>query len=187
MWLQITLAFIVSLINVSYLCRVMPFEDRTVQKLEVMNEMTNLILLYHLLGFAGLIRESEDRYKLGWLFCIFIAANMLVHFTLLIISTLRSCKLEIKKKCAKKPPKSPQPPKELSVIYEEDEEFWSNHSSKRTYTIERERKLTDSDWQESKFGGSDVGWYNLAAIKWTDLGRKFTIKRGKKSLMAEHD
>ena len=39
----------------------------------------------------------------------------------------------------------------------------------------------------SKLGGSDVGWYNLAGIKWKDLGRKYIIKRGKKSLIADHD
>ena len=30
-------------------------------------------------------------------------------------------------------------------------------------------------------GGSNAGWYNLAGIRWKDLGRKYIVKRGKKS------
>ncbi len=38
-------------------------------------------------------------------------------------------------------------------------------------------KLTESDWDSQEKGGSEKG-FDMANIKWTDLGRKFMIKRG---------
>ena len=113
----------VSLINLCYLVKYQPFEEKKLLKLEVMNEVTNLILLYQVICFSGLIPEAEDRYLLGWAFIASIGANMLVHFTLLVISTIVSLK-DCKKRCCtkKKPEEEPavETKKELSIIYEEE-------------------------------------------------------------------
>lgn len=53
-------------------------------KLELMNEVTNFILIYHVMMFSGMVSESVDRYALGWSFITFLAGNMLVHFSLLL-------------------------------------------------------------------------------------------------------
>ena len=117
------------MVNVCYLCKFQPFEDRKVLKLEVMNELTNLLLLYHVCCFAGLVPDSEDRYMLGWSFIATLACNMLVHFVLLVISTVVTCKTDFRKKCcAKKQPEEepvaePEPKKDLTVILEESSEF----------------------------------------------------------------
>ena len=44
--------------------------------------------------------------------------------------------------------------------------------------------MTESDWDSQEKGGSEKG-FDMAKIKWTDLGRKFMIKRGQKSNLPE--
>jgi len=123
------------MVNICYLFMYKPFEDSKILKLEVMNEVTNFILLYHVILFAGLVPESVDRYMVGWSFIVFISANMLVHFILLVKETLGTCKEDIKKRCSKKPKEEEEKIelKELTVIFEE--EFESNFSSKSSRQV----------------------------------------------------
>ena len=44
--------------------------------------------------------------------------------------------------------------------------------------------MTESDWDSQEKGGSEKG-FDMAKIKWTDLGRKFMVKRGQKSNLPE--
>ena len=98
-----TAAFFVSLVNICYLWKFRPFEDTKVLNLEIMNEATNFVLLYHVMCFAGLVPAAEDRYMLGWSFILVLVMNMLVHFSLLVKETFLSCKEDCKKKCRPKP------------------------------------------------------------------------------------
>ena len=74
------------------------------------------------------------------------------------------------------------------MILEEDDfnEFESNFSSMGSYQRKEAEKLSCSDWDDSKLGGSQSG-YNMAGIRWSDLGRKYMIKKGKKSMIAHAD
>ena len=38
---------------------------------------------------------------MGWSFIVFIAGNMLVHFSLLVKETINTCKIDCKKRCCK--------------------------------------------------------------------------------------
>ena len=67
----------------------------------------------------------------------------------------------------------------------EDEEFESNFSSKYSLQLRQEAKISDSDW-DSRLGGSEQG-YDMNKIKWNDLGRKYIIKKGKKSMIADYN
>ena len=51
--------------------------------------------------------------------------------------------------------------------------------------MRQEAKISDSDW-DSRLGGSEQG-YNINKIKWNDLGRKYIIKKGKKSMIADYN
>ena len=45
--------------------------------------------------------------------------------------------------------------------------------------------LSESEW-ESYLGGTQYpGGYNMGEIRWTDLGRKYIIKKGKKSILPD--
>jgi len=72
---------------------------------------------------------------------------------------------------------------ELSIIVED--EFESNFSEMDSEKKIKAEKISDSDW-ESKLGNSVKG-YNHTEIRWKDLGRKYIIKKGKKSLMPDID
>ena len=178
-WLQVSAAFFTSMVNVCYLCKYQPFEDRKVLKLEVMNEITNFLLLYHVMCFTGLVPEAEDRYAIGWSFIALISLNMAVHFTLLVIETIRNFKKRCCTKKVKQDDRIVDKKNELSVIYED--EFESNFSE----TSKKDNdKISCSEW-DSKLGGSEEG-YNMQKIKWNDLGQKYVFKRGRKSMIVQN-
>ena len=186
LWLQITLAYVVGMVNLAYLVVQRPFDDEKVNNLEIMNEATNFLLLYHVVLFSGVVPDSETRYLLGWSFIGINAMNMMVHFGLLIKETYYSIKEWCKKRKAKKDQDEEEEPpkKELSVI--EEVSIESNHTEKHPEELRRAKKLSVSDWNSEEKGGSEKG-FNLAKISWLDLGRKFIVKRGKKSVWPECD
>ena len=56
LWLQLTVNYTVGLVNLCYLVRYQPFDDTRVNKLEIMNEATNFIMLYHVMCFTETLR-----------------------------------------------------------------------------------------------------------------------------------
>ena len=74
--------------------------------------------------------------------------------------------------------------KPLSVIAEED--LVSNFSDPDTYVLRRANKLSDSEWDSEEKGGSEKGFV-MDQIQWKDLGRKYLIKRGRKSKLPALD
>ena len=82
--------------------------------------------------------------------------------------------------------------KNLSIIEEDDDDddeessLESNHSEKPKGEMVRARKISESDWDSDNMGGSEGG-FDIGNIRWDDLGRKFMIKRGKKSRLPEID
>ena len=189
LWLQLTVNFTVGLVNLCYLVRYQPFDDSRVNKLEVMNEATNFIMLYHVMCFTDLVPEAENRYMIGWSFVAMICMNLMVHLTLLFKDTIAGIKESCKEKCCKKkgePEEEEIKKKELSVILE-DAEFQSNFSDKEEHVRKRDDKLSDSHWESERMGGTIRGGYNLAEIQWTDLGRKYMIKRGNKTNQVDYD
>mmetsp|Transcript_27618 Transcript_27618/g.34281 ORF Transcript_27618/g.34281 Transcript_27618/m.34281 type:complete len:114 (-) Transcript_27618:682-1023(-) len=106
-----------------------------------MNEVTNIILLYHLFLFTDWIEEPEMRYKIGWSFIGVTVANMLVHFSLMLYESCKQLCGKIQEKCCPTPPepvKEEQPVVEkkkqvLTVIEEvELESSFSDESSKKS-------------------------------------------------------
>ena len=156
-----------------------------------MNEITNFILLYHVMLFSGVVPDAADRYGLGWSFIVFVALNMLVHVSLLVWETageIRACCKQKYKCCRPKQDEVEESArqKDLSVIEEEDESLESNFSEKPKGEKVRARKVSESDWDSHRMGGSEGG-FDIGQITWGDLGRKFMIKRGKKSRLPDID
>ena len=157
------------MINLCYLWVVQPFEEIKVTRLEIMNELCNFLLLYHVIMFSGMVPESEDRYMLGWSFIGVVISNLLVHMSLLVIETYNNIRVTCKRKykCCRKPGEEVEEDesvksskKNLSVIEEEeeDESLESNFSHKPRGERMRARKLTDSDWDTQRMGGSEGGF-----------------------------
>lgn len=152
-------------------------------KLEVMNEATNFLLLYHVQCFSGLVPDAADRYLLGWSFIVIISLNIFVHFTLLVIETINNMRQSAKKRCCKKKLSEEEIEKveklsiqqirhRLSVI--EEEELQSNFTDSVV-----DVRVSCSEW-DSQLGGTEYG-YNMQKIRWDDLGLKFTNKGGQLS------
>ena len=70
-----------------------------------MNEITSLMLLYHMLTFTDWLPSAEHRYLSGWSFCFFICANMAMHLYILLGDQIKKCFTKIKKKLHKKTPR----------------------------------------------------------------------------------
>lgn len=68
---------------VIYLLTFWPFEDPIFTKIEVMNELTSILLLYHLFTFTDWIPDASKRYMMGWSFIVIMACNLGVHFFIL--------------------------------------------------------------------------------------------------------
>ena len=157
LWLQMSVNFAVGLVNLIYLVKFKPFDDNRVNRLEVMNEATNFVMLYHVMCFTDFVPEAEDRYYIGWSFIACIVVNLIVHMSLLIIDTTKQVKSSAKEKCFKKKGEEDEEgelkKKELSVIMEEAE-FQSNFSSKDDNERHRNGKLSDSDWESDRMGGT---------------------------------
>ena len=77
---QVFSSLLTGSINFAYLIVYQPFEDQRLHNLEVMNEATNFILLYHTLLFSNYVESLEIRYMIGWSFILFVVANMTVTF-----------------------------------------------------------------------------------------------------------
>ena len=161
---------------------------------EIVNEAMFQVLLYHTMFFSEYMHDAGDRYELGWSFIAFFILGYVAHLTLLVYSAVsRVRRTYLRKKIMKIKIESGQIEleakqlekmrRELSMIKEDD--FESNHSEKDSDERRKADKMSDSDW-DSRLGHTEKG-YNLNAIKWTDLGRKYIIKRGKKSILADVD
>jgi len=168
--LQVVVALILAMVTISYLVVFKPFLHPRINALEIMNEATNFILLYHVILFSGFIPEAEDRYIMGWSFIAFTVANLVVHLGFMIDEIYRNLrKWRIRTAISKIKP-SPV----LSVIVEES--FESNFSEKPNRVM---LKGNQSDWNTVKMGGSVKG-FDLGKITWNDLGNKFMLGRGAK-------
>ena len=66
-----------------------------------------------------------------------------------------------------------------------EDDFESNHSEKNSVEKRKQGKVSDSDW-DSRLGHTEKG-FDLQAVRWTDLGRKYTLKGHKKSILADID
>ena len=72
------------MVNLCYVVKFKPFADKTIMWIEVLNESTNLILLYHTMSFTGFMPSESDRYDLGWSFIGFFAASFTAHLAMLV-------------------------------------------------------------------------------------------------------
>ena len=66
----------------------MPFEESLVGKLEIFNEYTAMILLYHVFLFTGLVPSLTFQIAVGWSFVFFMCGNMSLHLYFLLKATV---------------------------------------------------------------------------------------------------
>ena len=127
LWGQLAVQFTCCVTSMIYLLTFWPFEDPLFTKMELMNEIFSLLLLYHMLTFTDWLPSAEHRYLSGWSFAFFTCLNMAMHLTNLLKDQIRSLSIKVKKKLHKKTPR----------------ELAAEEKYKREQELEAERKMRD--------------------------------------------
>ena len=91
-WIQIHSTLILTMVQIIYLQLYMPFEETLVGRLDLFNEYTAMILLYHVFLFTSLVPHLTFQMIVGWSFVAFMCGNMTVHVFFLLKTTLFTCK-----------------------------------------------------------------------------------------------
>ena len=82
--------------------QVRPFEEPFQNKLELTNQALTLVATYGLILFTDFLPSPEAKYKMGWAMIAIIFLILVLNFSVMAFSTLRSmyrkCKRTIKKK-----------------------------------------------------------------------------------------
>lgn len=58
--------------------------------LELINEVSILIVVYHLIAFTDYVGSRETQYKVGWSLCAFTALNILTNLIFLVVTQTRA-------------------------------------------------------------------------------------------------
>lgn len=118
-------SFYLTTAMIIYLVSFMPFADNFYNRTEVMNEITNLLMLYVMLMFSDLVPDPEMRYSFGWIAIGLFCANHSVHLFFLLGGLFKRVPLKIFKKCklkknqaVKEPSSRPEPTQSLAVVEE---------------------------------------------------------------------
>lgn len=81
-----------------YLGNFLPFTSKELNVLELFNEITILVVGYHLLTFSPLVPEAEVRYKMGFVCSGVVLLNVAVNLTMLVKTRIASICLKIKQR-----------------------------------------------------------------------------------------
>ena len=85
----------------AYFLHYKPLESKTQLNLEILNEITIGILLYHIVCFSDIydpdVAKGGKEY-MGYTFDVCIAANLSVHLSLLVITYIKSIRILIKRR-----------------------------------------------------------------------------------------
>ena len=79
-----------------YLVWVSPFQSSIMNGIEVMNEITVMLLLYLILSFTDWIESASDRYFFAWFFIGFTCANLLAHLFVLLTASCSGAHVKMK-------------------------------------------------------------------------------------------
>jgi len=136
-------AFYLSTAMVIYLLWFWPFADNFFTRIEVMNEVTSILMLYLMLVFSDWVPDPEVRYTFGWVYIGVFCVNGTVHFFFLLRDLLKRLPFEVyikcrfkKKRAVKAPASSPEATQSLTIVEEVNgEEEPSEKNSKQPATI----------------------------------------------------
>lgn len=77
---QLTISSLFSFLILSFLVRIKPFETKTDNFLEILNESTHLLLSYLNYLFTDFIIDIDTKSMIGWLFIGIIGFNIGINF-----------------------------------------------------------------------------------------------------------
>ena len=74
-----------------------PFVNKILNYLEIMNEVTILILIYHMIVFTDFVESRSVQYQLGYSVCIFTVLNICINVIFLITNLATTYYMRFKK------------------------------------------------------------------------------------------
>ena len=86
----------------NYLIYFYPMEDIFTNRMEIFAEITNLVLMYHVLLFTDFVSDVEVRYGIGFSFIGCMGIFVSVHLFLMIKDTLQKFRDSARKRQKKK-------------------------------------------------------------------------------------
>ena len=90
LWAQLTLQLAVSSVVIIYLVKFKPLESTFQSRMELMNEITLILLVYCMILFTDYVAEAATRYQAGFAFLAIAGSNITVHLTFLVWEVLKS-------------------------------------------------------------------------------------------------
>jgi len=84
----------------------MPFETLLLNVTEIVNEVTVLLVAYHLFCFSDFVTSPDDEVKVGWSLIFLILANILFNTVVFIYMVVRSAILYVRRYLACKAAKN---------------------------------------------------------------------------------
>ena len=97
LWVQIAMLNSMAVASIIYVMWFMPFENKSMNYIEVMNEVTLLLLTYTLWCFTDFVPEAETRHLLGFVFIATSQGNVIVHLILMVCETMKRIELGCKR------------------------------------------------------------------------------------------
>ena len=83
-FLQIACAFTGAVTMIIYLGHKWPFDSPFSTKMEIFNECTNILLIYHMMMFTDWVYDPVRRYTIGYVVILVVVGNIATHFSFLI-------------------------------------------------------------------------------------------------------
>ena len=81
-----------------YLVHVQPFTSPTINKQEIINEMTILFAAYTLYTYAGVTTgDRQTNYNIGWGHISILGTNMIINMLFVGYSSIHTSKLKLKR------------------------------------------------------------------------------------------
>ena len=98
----IFIMMLLTMIETIYLLVFKPFEEPLLQRLELFNEFTSIMLLYATLCFTEYIYNDTAKSHIGWVFVGGMAVNMSVHLFFMVRGSCQDCKKKMLKRKMKR-------------------------------------------------------------------------------------
>ena len=87
-WLQLSIYFELTVIQLGYLLYFKPFEGSLVQKLEEFNEWCTMLIISILFCLTKYVPNAGDKYMVGFILIPVLIGNMAVHLYFLLKDTI---------------------------------------------------------------------------------------------------
>ena len=97
LWGQLAIQFFCSITMIIYLLYWWPFETPFFTKIEVLNEVTSILLVYHLFMFTDWLPLAQTRYIMGWSFITVTVMNLAFHLFNLISNSVSSMRMKCRR------------------------------------------------------------------------------------------